>query len=244
MTVGAFASHGLYALIHECAHRLVFASTVANTAIAIVANLAHGVPSAVSFSRYHLSHHRSQGDYAHDADLPMRWEHDVFGTHPAGKVAWLAAYPLLMIARAARVSRMSGLPAVVPATVINLVCVFGLDALWVWRFGATALAYLLLSFYFGIGPHLLGARWVQEHFVLQGAQETNSYYGPCNRLALNVGYHNEHNDFPAVPWSRLPAVRALAPEHYDALTPVRSYAQLLARFITDRNLTLRSRVVR
>ncbi len=79
---------------------------------------------------------------------------------------------------------------------------------------------------------------------LHGTQETNSYYGPCNRLAFNVGYHNEHNDFPAVPWSRLPAVRALAPEHYEALAPVRSYAALLARFVFDRRLSLRARVVR
>ena len=43
--------------------------------------------------------------------------------------------------------------------------------------------------------------------MLFGAQETNSYVGPCNRLAFNVGLHNENNDFTGVPWHRLPELR-------------------------------------
>ncbi|KZP08079.1 hypothetical protein FIBSPDRAFT_761951, partial [Athelia psychrophila] len=44
--------------------------------------------------------------------------------------------------------------------------------------------------------------------------ETYSYYRPPNVLPFNVGYHNEHHD---IPWMRLHALRALAPEFYDTI---------------------------
>jgi sphingolipid delta-4 desaturase len=96
-----------------------------------------------------------------------------------------------------------------------------------------------------IGLHPLGARWIQRHYLTsEGTQETFSYYGPLNRLAFNVGYHNEHHDFPSVPWNRLPQIHATAPEAYDNLASHRSWTSLLFRFLFDRNLTLYSRVVR
>ena len=97
---------------------------------------------------------------------------------------------------------------------------------------------------FSIGLHPLGARWIQEHYTNDPEQETYSYYGPINRICLNMGYHNEHHDFPTIPWSNLPRLRALAPEFYDTLKCHRSWSGLLFQFIFDPRYTLFSRVER
>ncbi|KAF8808897.1 hypothetical protein BYT27DRAFT_7188411 [Phlegmacium glaucopus] len=31
--------------------------------------------------------------------------------------------------------------------------------------------------------------------------QPHSSEGPLNVMAYNVGYHNEHHDFPSIPWS-------------------------------------------
>ena len=105
------------------------------------------------------------------------------------------------------------------------------------------------SFFFGhgffsIGLHPLGARWIQEHFTYDQSQETFSYYGPINLVALNVGYHNEHHDFPSVPWNNLPKLRAMAPEFYDTLKSHSSWSVLLFQFIFDKRYSVSSRVER
>src|SRR5207342_2932808 len=71
------------------------------------------------------------------------------------------------------------------------------DVAIIMLFGWKAFFFLLISFFFSVGLHPLGARWIQEHYLtLDEDQETYSYYGPLNTLAFNVGYHNEHHDSP------------------------------------------------
>lgn len=239
--VGAFVSHALFVVIHECTHNLVFARTLPNKLAAIAANLPQVVPSAMSFRRFHLKHHAHQGDYAQDLDLPSRWEARLIRSWAAGKALWLLGFPLFQMLR---VLRVRDIPVVDRWVLANWGVQLAVNVL-VWAtLGERALGYLALSLLFSIGLHPLGARWVQEHFLVAGHQETFSYYGPVNRVALNVGYHNEHHDFPSVPWNRLPALRAAVPQAYDTLAAHRSYTRLLLRFLFDRELTLFSRLVR
>lgn len=241
-TVGAFADHALFVMIHETAHRLVFKRTVPNILTALLANLPQFFPGAMSFSKYHLKHHAFQGVYELDGDLPFRWEARIVGRSPVRKALWLLLFPIFQAIRPWRVKEV---PLWDRWTVANLAVQLTFDAgVWV-VLGPKALAYFALSLFFSIGLHPLGARWIQRHYLTgDGEQETFSYYGPLNLLAFNVGYHNEHHDFPSVPWNRLPRIRAIAPEVYQSLSAHTSWARLLWRFLFDRELTLFARVVR
>lgn len=239
--VGAFVTHALIMLMHECTHGLVFRKRVTNLMAGILANLPTVVPSAVSVQRYHLKHHAFQGVVELDVDMPSRWEAALVGHKAPGKALWLALVPVLQALRPIWLKEVTWLSR---WTAFNLVVVLACDAaIWlVW--GPNALGYLVLSLLFGLGLHPLGGRWIQEHFVLHWPQETYSYYGPLNAISFNIGYHNEHHDFPGVPWNKLPEIRRLAPEWYDTLVAYRSWTALAVRFILDSELSLFARMGR
>jgi sphingolipid delta-4 desaturase len=71
-----------------------------------------------------------------------------------------------------------------------------------------------------------------------------SYYGPLNWVAFNVGYHNEHHDFPNIPGSRLHLVRKLAPEFYEQIPQYDSWSKVIYDYITRADITPFSRVKR
>lgn len=238
---GAFANHALWVLIHECTHRLLFRSPGANTAAGILANLPHVVPTSVLFQRYHLKHHAFQGIYELDADIPSVWEAKLVGTSPFRKAVWLLLFP---VAQTLRPPRLKEIKPVDRWVVLNFAAQAGFDVAILAFLGPKALFYLLASFFFGVGLHPLGARWIQEHYLVYPGQETTSYYGPLNSLTLNVGYHNEHHDFPSVPWNRLPGIRRAAPEAYENLKSCHSWTGLLWRFLFDRRISLFSRQTR
>jgi sphingolipid delta-4 desaturase len=241
-TVGAFASHGLFVMIHECAHRLVFRRRRPNVLAGLFANLPLFVPGSFSFQKYHLKHHSNQGVYELDADIPSEWEARFVGRSALRKALWLLLYPLFQTARSFRVKEVPPLDA---WTLTNLAIQIGVNLAVYFLLGPKALAYLALALFFSIGLHPLGARWIQRHYLVgDGEQETFSYYGKLNLLTFNVGYHNEHHDFPSVPWHRLPRIRAAAPEAYEQLTAHMSWTRLLFRFLFDPEITLYSRMTR
>ena len=241
--IGAFANHAMYVVIHDATHNCIFKNNAMNKWAGILADLPNGVPTAMGFRCYHMKHHSHLGDYDYDADLPDRWEARFFGRSAFGKAAWMFLFPVLQLTR---LSRLKGtVPMWSRWTFINGACVLAYDLILLLGFGPNALLYLFASFWFSVGGlHPLGARWLQEHFTPDPAQETYDYYGLLNRVALNIGYHNEHHDFPDVPWSRLPQVKAMAPEFYDGLKTHASWAGLMIRFIRDPQFTLTMRVDR
>lgn len=239
--VGAFANHALFVLIHECSHNLIFKNRTLNMIASIIADIPNTVPSAISFRSYHLKHHSFQGNYYLDADLASRWEAKLIGSTFIGKSLWLLFFPVFQSLRPPRLKEIQFMNL---WTIINWIMVFGMDAVIIIFFGWTSILYLIASLFFAVGLHPLGARWIQEHYLTYPPQETYSYYGPLNVVALNVGFHNEHHDFPSVPWNYLPKLKKSAPEFYNNLVYHKSWAKLLLKFIFDPDLSLYSRMVR
>lgn len=229
--VGAFIDHALWVLVHECAHGLVFRRSWLNKAFAIIANFAWVFPSTISFSIYHLKHHTFLGHTQHDADIAPLWEARLLHGGPLGRFLWMALYPITQITRS--FAQPTGREPVSWTRWIwpNIVAVFLFDLLFYYVVGWGCFRYLVVSVYFSIGPHPLGARWIQEHSVFRDGQETYSYYGPLNVVSLNIGYHNEHHDLPQVAWHRLPRLKRLAPEMYEALYYHTSLVGLWLQFL-------------
>jgi sphingolipid 4-desaturase/C4-monooxygenase len=238
--IGAFANHANFVIIHDAIHNCVFESHLLNKLTAILADLSNGFPTAMGFRAYHIKHHSHLSAYDYDADIPSQWEVDWVGNSTWRKALWLFCFPAIQLAR---LNRIKGtVPIYGTWTYINIAVVVVFDLFVLWAFGANALLYLFLSFWFSVGGlHPVSARWVQEHFSFGPDQGTFDYYGPLNVVALNIGYHNEHHDFHEIPWRRLPELKAMAPEFYDTLGCHRSWVALLVTFIFDPTYSLATR---
>ncbi|MFC0513272.1 fatty acid desaturase [Mucilaginibacter angelicae] len=240
--LGAFADHALFVMIHECTHQLLFKNRNANRWASMFANLPQILPSAISFEKYHIKHHSFQGVHELDADLPNRWEAKLISNSFFGKAIWLLFFPVFQLFRLSRLREIHPFDGWI---LTNWLLQAAFTTAIAYFMGWHAVAFLLLSFSFSVGLHPLGARWIQEHYLtVTEEQETYSYYGNFNAVAFNVGFHNEHHDFPSIPWNKLPEIRKTAPEYYDTLYYHTSWTKLFFQFLFDREISLFNRILR
>lgn len=130
------------------------------------------------------------------------------------------------------------------------------DAIIIHYLGGKAMAYFILSSFLAGSLHPCAGHFIAEHYVFGRSTlkepenknvplpETYSYYGALNILTYNVGLHNEHHDFPAIPWSRLPVLHEIAKEFYADLPQHKSWIGVIWQFIWDKEVGLWCRVKR
>ena len=236
---GGVVNQALLLAIHELSHNLAFKKPWRNRVFGVFINLPVGVPVAETFRYYHLLHHVHQGETGTDTDLPTETEGRLLRSRPA-KLLWVMGQGFAYALRPLFVHPKK--PTLAEALNLIVQVAFDLCVLHFW--GGKALAYLPISSLIVMGLHPVAGHYISEHYVFRAGQETYSYYGPLNALTFNVGYHNEHHDFPYIPGSRLGRLRKLAPEYYDSLLSHRSWTRVIWEYVTRRELGGYSRVKR
>lgn len=237
--VGATVCQAIFLAIHEITHDLAFKKDRHNRWLAIFTNIPIVFPMAMSFKVYHAMHHWEQGKDGVDTDIPTKLEARTF-RGVLGKLTW-AFHQLLfyairpIIVKPVKIDRWQLLNVSIQIIAMTL---------FIFFIGWKPLAYLLISFFLAGSLHPTAGHFIAEHYVFAADQETYSYYGPLNSLTFNVGYHNEHHDFPYIPGSRLPALKKLAPEAYDNLYSHKSWTMVVLKFIFDPAIDLFSRIKR
>lgn len=249
--LGGTITSSLVLSIHEVTHFLAFKDPKMNKILACIANLPIVLPFCVEFKRFHMDHHRYQGLDGVDGDLPTYFEARLLN-NPVGKWFFVTFQILFYAVRPKLVAtpKTYKMPTnlkewltswhalnfyVQVPVMIGIYSVWGMDPIW----------YLAISVLLGGSLHPMAAHFISEHYVTSpDKQETYSYYGPLNYLAFNVGYHNEHHDFPNIPWTKLPEIRKIAPEFYEDLKVCDSWVWILWEFLTKPGLGPYSRVKR
>lgn len=237
--VGGTINNCLGFVIHEATHHLIFETPVYNKYLGMACNIAMAIPNYTLFQRYHLDHHVYTGVLTKDVDIATPLECRLF-QNPALKICWLVLFPFLYTLR----------PIVVYPKkwyfmdYANVTLIAFSNSMVVYFTGYRGLMYLLLSTFLGLSVHPTSGHFIAEHYVVDPTSETNSYYGPLNRFSWNIGYHNEHHDFPKIPCAKLPMVTQIANKYYAHLYHYTSLVYVLYNFVMSPVMGPSSRIVR
>jgi len=236
--VGATLNHSLFLAIHEMSHNLAFESPTCNKLLSIVANFPIGFPYCASFRDFHMQHHTCQGTEKIDTDLPSRLEGILITSTSycyCDRVVRKFLFVFFQIfAYALRPPCVNySFPSCTWYLVLNAFAQFCFNSYILVFFHWKMYGFLVLSTFFAGGLHPLAGHFIAEHYTVDPNTETYSYYGILNVVSYNVGYHNEHHDFPTIPWSKLPELRKIAPEFYDTLPQCTSWTYCIYDYITN-----------
>lgn len=257
--IGATANQNIFLAIHELSHNLLFRKPIANKIFAIFTNFPIGIPYSASFTPYHQLHHKFQGDEYLDTDLPTKFESFIL-LNVLGKVFFATFQIFFYALRPMFITNIK----FTYIHLLNVVTQFSVDAIMIKYWGWNSFYYFIMSSFLAGSLHPCAGHFISEHYVLNknnvprkvlGKEkenvephllpaETYSYYGSLNAVTWNVGYHNEHHDFPFIAWTKLPELKKIASEFYEPLPQVESWTRVLWDFCFNDVNTLWCRVKR
>lgn len=258
--IGATSNQAIFLAIHELSHNLLFKKPLHNKLFAIFTNMPIGIPYSASFQPYHQLHHKFLGDEYLDTDLPTRLESIVL-SNVLGKVFFATCQIFFYALRPMFITQIR----FTYIHLLNIVFQVMVDYLMIKYWGAKSVGYFIMSSFLAGSLHPCAGHFIAEHYVLnennkprnqlvdkasgnmdigEVPAETYSYYGSLNLLTWNVGYHNEHHDFPYIAWTKLPELRKLAADFYDPLPQVNSWCGVIWHFCFNDINNLWNRVKR
>ena len=239
--IGATLNHSLFLAIHKMSRNLAFESPTCKKLLSIIANCPIGFPYCASFRDFHMQHHTCQGTEKMDTDIPSRLE-GILITSTCycylDRVVRKFLFVFFQIfAYALRPPCVNySFPSCTWYLVLNIYIHFCFNAYMLVFFHCKMYGFLVLSTFFAGGLHPLAGHFIAEHYTVDRNTETYSYYGILNLVSYNVGYHNEHHDFPTILWSKLPELRKIAPEFYETLLQYTSWTCCIYDYITNDNM--------
>lgn len=243
--IGATSNQAIFLAIHELSHNLLFKKPFHNKLFAIFTNLPIGIPYSASFQPYHQLHHKFMGDEFLDTDLPTTFESIVL-LNVLGKVFFATFQIFFYALRPMFITQIK----FTSTHLMNVVFQIAVDIAMVKAWGWYLFLYFIMSSFLAGSLHPCAGHFIAEHYVLDKNNvprtkklqasnnvsgnlvpaETYSYYGALNMFTWNVGYHNEHHDFPYVAWTKLPELRRIAADFYDPLPQVDSWCAVIWNF--------------
>tara|TARA_B100001094_G_scaffold151206_1_gene146392 strand:- start:2871 stop:3779 length:909 start_codon:yes stop_codon:yes gene_type:complete len=231
--ISATITQCLFLMIHEISHNLLFKKQIYNIYFGMFVNLPLIFPFSYSFREYHLEHHSHQGNIKRDMDIPTNLEINWLKQNILTRLIWLS---LQIIMYAIRPIIMYPKP-LNKMKVINTLIQYLFNIMLYKYFGIEPFIYLILSLLIAGGIHPTSGHFISEHvfFDESGYYDTQSYYGILNLVTLNVGYHNEHHDFPNIAWTKLPKLNKICNEEYSQAPYCKSWINILWNFVVGKS---------
>jgi sphingolipid delta-4 desaturase len=259
---GQVIIHAAGALLHETCHRLIFRGDRSKLAFDLGLEMILGSFSKqLTYQHEHVSSHHPylgnyERDYEHEDICSFNARRKITAASPTTqRILTLATLFLHLMPfgflisdevmpriyrrfagltvkdKSRRINSTQPTPAqrrlFIAVSLLANILLLWLFGIWGWLYHNWSLSLFLGKF----GITNLGQS-LSEHDGDDDVNPTYSDYRFTNLLFFNTGYHNEHHTFPNIPWSRLPALRALAPDVFNRENP-RSYFGLWWRHVSE-----------